>query len=299
MYRFHPQTRAVLELIADGAVGEVQHVDASFSFRAGERTGRLFDPATAGGGILDVGGYPVSYARAILGAASGRASAGADRGHRARHPRSDRDRRVGGCRSHLPRRRHGECADGRQDGRPHHGHRARLARHPAPERSLDARHRAADRDQHRRRRAGGRVQRRPAVRAGSRRAGSRRGGRRSGERDEPGRLARQRRRAGHLARADRAALPVRGRRQRDPDRLRSTAAGPRRRRDAVREDRRPRPPGVPTGDGLRQPADPGPRLGDVRPLLRRRRQHLRHRLHLRRRAAGATARSLDRQPRSP
>ena len=37
MYRFHPQTRAVLELIADGAVGEVQHVDASFSFRAGER----------------------------------------------------------------------------------------------------------------------------------------------------------------------------------------------------------------------------------------------------------------------
>ncbi|HEY5783371.1 MAG TPA: Gfo/Idh/MocA family oxidoreductase, partial [Microlunatus sp.] len=72
MYRFHPQTRAVLELIADGAVGEVLHVDASFSFRAGERTGRLFDPATAGGGILDVGGYPVSYARAILGAASGR-----------------------------------------------------------------------------------------------------------------------------------------------------------------------------------------------------------------------------------
>ncbi|HVK34471.1 MAG TPA: aldo/keto reductase, partial [Microlunatus sp.] len=58
--------------LADGAVGEVQHVDASFSFRAGERTGRLFDPATAGGGILDVGGYPVSYARAILGAASGR-----------------------------------------------------------------------------------------------------------------------------------------------------------------------------------------------------------------------------------
>jgi predicted dehydrogenase/aryl-alcohol dehydrogenase-like predicted oxidoreductase len=73
MYRFHPQTQKVLELVADGAVGEVQHVDASFSFRTGERTGRLFDPATAGGGILDVGGYPVSYARAILGAAGGRA----------------------------------------------------------------------------------------------------------------------------------------------------------------------------------------------------------------------------------
>jgi predicted dehydrogenase/aryl-alcohol dehydrogenase-like predicted oxidoreductase len=72
MYRFHPQTRAVLELIGDGAVGDVLHVDASFSFRSGERTGRLFDPTTAGGGILDVGGYPVSYARAILGAANGR-----------------------------------------------------------------------------------------------------------------------------------------------------------------------------------------------------------------------------------
>jgi aryl-alcohol dehydrogenase-like predicted oxidoreductase/predicted dehydrogenase len=72
MYRFHPQTRTVLELIAEGAVGDVLHVDASFAFRAGERSGRLFDPATAGGGILDVGGYPVSYARAIMGAATGR-----------------------------------------------------------------------------------------------------------------------------------------------------------------------------------------------------------------------------------
>jgi len=71
MYRFHPQTRRVLELVAEGAIGDLLHVDACFSFRAGERAGRLFDPATAGGGILDVGGYPVSYARAIAGAAQG------------------------------------------------------------------------------------------------------------------------------------------------------------------------------------------------------------------------------------
>ncbi|HEU5486947.1 MAG TPA: aldo/keto reductase, partial [Microlunatus sp.] len=67
------QTSRVLELVADGAVGELLHVDASFSFRSGERSGRLFDPATAGGGILDVGGYPVSYARALAGAAAGSA----------------------------------------------------------------------------------------------------------------------------------------------------------------------------------------------------------------------------------
>ncbi|GAA3623015.1 aldo/keto reductase [Microlunatus ginsengisoli] len=72
MYRFHPQTRRVLELVAAGAVGDMLHIDASFAFRVEQRTGRLFDPGIAGGGILDVGGYPVSYARAVAGAATGR-----------------------------------------------------------------------------------------------------------------------------------------------------------------------------------------------------------------------------------
>ncbi len=71
MYRFHPQTVKLLELIRDGAIGRVQHVDASFCFDVPERKGRLFDPNLAGGGILDVGGYPVTMARAVAGAASG------------------------------------------------------------------------------------------------------------------------------------------------------------------------------------------------------------------------------------
>jgi predicted dehydrogenase/aryl-alcohol dehydrogenase-like predicted oxidoreductase len=72
MYRFHPQTRRVVDLIAEGAIGEVQHIEASFSFRselAAEH--RLLNPALAGGGILDVGGYPVSFARLVAGAAVG------------------------------------------------------------------------------------------------------------------------------------------------------------------------------------------------------------------------------------
>ena len=72
MYRFHPQTVQVLELVASGALGELVHVDASFSFDTGAREGRLFDTATAGGGILDVGCYPLSLARFVAGAASGR-----------------------------------------------------------------------------------------------------------------------------------------------------------------------------------------------------------------------------------
>lgn len=72
MYRFHPQTRKVLELVGDGTIGELVHVDAAFSFATGRSEGRLFDPNLAGGGILDVGGYPISYARAIAGAAAGK-----------------------------------------------------------------------------------------------------------------------------------------------------------------------------------------------------------------------------------
>ena len=73
MYRFHPQTVRVLELVADGTIGEITHVDASFAFDTGTRSGRLFDPAIAGGGILDVGCYPMSFARFVVGAAQGRA----------------------------------------------------------------------------------------------------------------------------------------------------------------------------------------------------------------------------------
>ncbi|WP_423920895.1 aldo/keto reductase [Frigoribacterium sp. 2-23] len=72
MYRFHPQTRAVLDLVREGVIGELAHIDATFSFRTETRDGRLYDLATAGGGILDVGGYPVSMARAVAGAALGR-----------------------------------------------------------------------------------------------------------------------------------------------------------------------------------------------------------------------------------
>ncbi|MEN0101921.1 MAG: aldo/keto reductase [Curtobacterium sp.] len=71
MYRFHPQTAALLELVRQKAIGDVTHIDASFAFRAGSRSGRLFDVDTAGGGILDVGGYPVTMAAAIVQAATG------------------------------------------------------------------------------------------------------------------------------------------------------------------------------------------------------------------------------------
>ncbi|HEY4456948.1 MAG TPA: aldo/keto reductase [Pseudonocardiaceae bacterium] len=76
MYRCHPQTRKIAELVRDGAIGEVRHVESSFSFHADFRTeGRIYDAELGGGGILDVGGYPVSMARLIAGAATGQAFA--------------------------------------------------------------------------------------------------------------------------------------------------------------------------------------------------------------------------------
>jgi len=69
MYRCHPQTRMVKRLIDSGAIGEVQHIAANFGYRtAFVESSRLFSNALAGGGILDVGCYPVSLARMVTGA---------------------------------------------------------------------------------------------------------------------------------------------------------------------------------------------------------------------------------------
>ncbi|WP_323013601.1 aldo/keto reductase [Devosia sp.] len=74
MYRLHPQTAKIGELIRSGAIGEVRMIQSSFGFSMGrfQPQHRLFASDLAGGGILDVGGYPVSMARYIAGQALGR-----------------------------------------------------------------------------------------------------------------------------------------------------------------------------------------------------------------------------------
>lgn len=76
MYRFHPQIARFAELLESGTIGAIQHVDASFAFASDPGPDhRLANPALAGGGILDVGGYPVSIARLVAGIAEGRSFA--------------------------------------------------------------------------------------------------------------------------------------------------------------------------------------------------------------------------------
>lgn len=73
MYRCHPQTLRMVELIREGALGQVRMIQAAFGFRAeANPESRLMKNSLGGGGILDVGGYPVSLARLVAGAALGR-----------------------------------------------------------------------------------------------------------------------------------------------------------------------------------------------------------------------------------
>ncbi|MCD7058322.1 aldo/keto reductase [Pelagibacterium xiamenense] len=74
MYRLHPQTKKIVDLVTSGAIGEVRMIKSSFGFAMPkfDPEHRLYANDLAGGGILDVGGYPVSMARLIAGAVDGK-----------------------------------------------------------------------------------------------------------------------------------------------------------------------------------------------------------------------------------
>ncbi len=73
MYRCHPLIQKLVELIREKAIGDVRMIEATFGFNAGENLeGRLFKNDLGGGGILDVGCYPISMARLVAGAAAGK-----------------------------------------------------------------------------------------------------------------------------------------------------------------------------------------------------------------------------------
>ncbi len=74
-YRAQPQTLKVRELIAVGAIGRIQLIQASFGFPLTDAANIRMDPKLAGGALMDAGSYPVSFVRTVAGAASSRALA--------------------------------------------------------------------------------------------------------------------------------------------------------------------------------------------------------------------------------
>ncbi len=73
MYRHHPQTQKVVDLVESGAIGKVRLIEANFCFNGGEQPeGRHQAKELGGGSILDLGCYTMSFARLIAGRAQDR-----------------------------------------------------------------------------------------------------------------------------------------------------------------------------------------------------------------------------------
>ena len=68
MYKCHPQTHKLQELLAEKAIGDVKVVNAEFGFNAGKSWENFrTEGALGGGGLMDVGTYCVSLIRMIAG----------------------------------------------------------------------------------------------------------------------------------------------------------------------------------------------------------------------------------------
>ena len=68
MYRFHPQTEKVLQLIRQGAIGTVRLIHAAFTFRLAHRATNIrLQPDLGGGALMDVGCYCVNVSRTMAG----------------------------------------------------------------------------------------------------------------------------------------------------------------------------------------------------------------------------------------
>jgi D-xylose 1-dehydrogenase (NADP+, D-xylono-1,5-lactone-forming) len=68
MYRFHPRTERVAHLVAEGALGEVRFVRASFTIHVRDSRDNIrLRPDLGGGALYDVGCYAINVSRMILG----------------------------------------------------------------------------------------------------------------------------------------------------------------------------------------------------------------------------------------
>ena len=67
MYRFHPRTQRVVEMVRGGAIGELRMIRSSFTFLLTRPENIRWDPALGGGALMDVGCYCVNVSRTLAG----------------------------------------------------------------------------------------------------------------------------------------------------------------------------------------------------------------------------------------
>jgi len=65
MYRMHPQTLKLQELVTDGAIGEVRTVRSCFCYGLGPDYNVRSDKSLHGGGLYDVGCYCINFSRMV------------------------------------------------------------------------------------------------------------------------------------------------------------------------------------------------------------------------------------------
>ena len=67
MYRTHPRWQRVKQLIDDGAIGELVAIHSTFCYFNDDQTNIRAIWAMGGGGLMDIGCYPISMARYLTG----------------------------------------------------------------------------------------------------------------------------------------------------------------------------------------------------------------------------------------
>ena len=67
MYRHHPQTLKVQDIVRNGSLGNLKLIRGSFSYVLSREGDVRLDPVMGGGSIWDVGCYPISYIRMVVG----------------------------------------------------------------------------------------------------------------------------------------------------------------------------------------------------------------------------------------
>jgi D-xylose 1-dehydrogenase (NADP+, D-xylono-1,5-lactone-forming) len=66
MYRHHPLTLKVKEMIDQGEIGNITLVKGTFTFQIQSETDIRLNPELGGGCLWDIGCYPISYTRFLL-----------------------------------------------------------------------------------------------------------------------------------------------------------------------------------------------------------------------------------------
>lgn len=81
MYRYHPQTIQVNDLLKAGAIGRVRLVSSWFTVQVQDERESRMRPELGGGSLWDLGVYPISYIRLVTGTEPGELAGMGKRGH--------------------------------------------------------------------------------------------------------------------------------------------------------------------------------------------------------------------------